>query len=117
MYTLANIYHMQARVGISTDNTANTEQALLNENSANSRKTITETADASPEQLDINATQSTALFKQALPLYKKAAEILDSEKNKNWSTLDVVLTELAMLYKAIGNTDMAAATELRISTH
>lgn len=108
MYSLANIYHMQARMGINAITT--TETATPSENSANAPQEIIETADNTSEQ-------STALFKQAIPLYKKAAEILDSEKSKNWSTLDVVLTELAMTYKAIGNTDMAAATESRLSTH
>ena len=90
---------------------------MPSENSVDIAQKIIESAAKSVENTNVVAQQSTALFEQALPLYKKAAEILDSERSKNWSTLDVVLTELAMLYKAIGNTDMATATESRLSTH
>jgi tetratricopeptide (TPR) repeat protein len=107
MYTLANIYHMQARM---TGNTSMTSTG--HDNGADA---IT-TADSSTATY-VNAENTTELFEQALPLYKQAADILDDGQSKDLATLDVVLTELAMLYKAIGNTDMAAATESRLSTH
>ena len=117
MYTLANIYHMQARV---TDNVDfSTVAATIKHDSSPSAvaQDITEPTNDAAESVATDTQQATALFEQALPLYEKAAEILDSEKSKNWSTLDVVLTELAMLYKAIGNADMATATESRLSSH
>ncbi len=117
MYTLATIYHMQARVAENiTDlsNTAPVGHDTVPEEVTNAaleiaagRDTVSHTA----------SSHSVALLKQALPLYEKAADILDNEQNKNGPTLDVVLTELAILYKKIGNTDMAIATELRLSTH
>lgn len=117
MYTLANIYHMQARMSATPDVAASTEAIKQNGTSVEIAQNMIKSTAKSSENTDTDAQQSTALFEQALPLYKRAAEILDSEQSKNWSTLDVVLTELAMLYKAIGNTDMAAATESRISSH
>jgi len=52
-----------------------------------------------------------------LPLYEKAAEILDDGEHETQPALDAVLTELAILYKEIGNTDMARTIESRITTH
>lgn len=110
MYTLANIYHTQARIAEQkpADNvlSSDKQQAKINSSNtlpANKEKTVAE--------------KKASLFEQALPLYKKAAEILDDGENETQSALDVVLTELAMLYKEIGNTDMAQATESRIATH
>lgn len=120
MYTLANIYHMQARVG--ADNNSFTNRAIANNGSTTKdEKPVDQPSDiaaadaAGVERTNTAARQSTALFEQALPLYKQAADILDREHDKNGSTLEVVLTELAMLYKAIGNNDMATATESRLS--
>jgi hypothetical protein len=59
--------------------------------------------------------QTTSLFEQARPLYERAAAILDTKQNLDPSALQVVLSELAMLYKAIGANDKASATESRIS--
>ena len=113
MYTLANIYHMQARMSGNTSMTSMSHDIDAG---------ATKTADNSPSAAYVSVENSTEiasneLFEQALPLYKQAAEILDDGQSKDLATLDVVLTELAMLYKAIGNTDMAAATESRLSTH
>lgn len=102
MYTLANIYHTQARIEARNTQTT-TELEVLQKNDD------VATSNISPRKV--------ALFKQALPLYQKAAEILGGSNNDTHSALDVVLSELAMLYKEIGNTDMAHATELRIATH
>lgn len=117
MYTLANIYHMQARMDASA--TATTTVSATTDNTGIISEKISDTDESASvgAQDDSEVANTTALFNQALPLYKKAVEILDGEQTKNWSTLDVVLTELVMVYKAIGNNDMAAATELRISTH
>jgi len=101
MYTLASIYHTQAR--IEEQNQTSLETSIMPANNASVPTDI--------------AQRKTALFAQALPLYKKAAEILDDGENDTQSALDVVLTELATLYKEIGNTDMAQATRLRITTH
>jgi len=101
MYTLANIYHTQAR--IEEQNQTSFETSIMPANNSSLPTDI--------------AQRKTALFAQALPLYKKAAEILADGENDTQSALDVVLTELATLYKEIGNTDMAQATELRITTH
>lgn len=116
MYTLANIYHMQARTSENTD-IASTSKAINHQ--ADSDGKVQDVAESSHKSstTDVSAQQSNALLEQALPLYKKAAEILDSEQGQNGATLDVVLTELAMLYKAIGNNDMATATESRLSSH
>ena len=117
MYTLANIYHMQARISVTTDVASPADEASHNTGAVDMAKNIIETSDNTATKTDANDQQSNALLEQALPLYKKAAEILDTEQGNNDSTLDVVLTELAMLYKAIGNTDMATATESRLSAH
>jgi len=99
MYTLANIYHTQAR--IEEQNQTPSETGIIPANN--------------PTTLEDTAQRKTALFAQALPLYEKAAEILDAGENETQSALDVVLTELAILYKEIGNTDMAKAIESRIT--
>jgi len=103
MYTLANIYHMQARMTEIHD-------------SVSHQKNVSLTSENNAVSSSMGALENTTLLAQALPLYKKAAEILDTEQNTNGPTLDVVLSELAMLYKAIGDTDMAIATESRLST-
>ncbi len=102
MYTLANIYHTQAR----------TEE----QNQASSKTGIMPVNNSSTGLENI-AQRKTVLFAQALPLYKKAAEILDDGENEMQSALDIVLTELAILYKEIGDTDMAQAIESRIRAH
>ncbi len=99
MYTLANIYHTQARIEEQNQTPSGTGIILAN----------------NPTTLKDTAQRKTALFAQALPLYEKAAEILDAGENETQSALDVVLTELAILYKEIGNTDMAKAIESRIT--
>jgi len=108
MYTLANIYHTQARI--------EEQKAGIHPSSEVSILPSNDTV-----ALANTAQTKTSLFEQALPLYQKAAEILDGGANdsqsETQSALDVVLAELAMLYKEIGNTDMAQATELRIATH
>jgi len=103
MYTLANIYHTQARIE---------EQKLYSQ----IPKTGTMPTSNSAILTD-TAQRKTAFFAQALPLYKKAAEILDSGKNETQPALDIILTELAMLYKETGNPDMAQVIESRITTH
>jgi len=101
MYTLANIYHTQAR--IEGKNHTSFEVSTIPANNAS---------------IPMNTAQrQTALFAQALPLYEKAAEILDAGENETQPVLDIVLTELAMLYKEIGNIDMAQAIESRIAAH
>ena len=117
MYTLANIYHMQARISVETDIAPLIDEASHNTSSVDMAKNIIESSNNTATKTDASEQQSNALLEQALPLYKKAAEILDTEQGNNDSTLEVVLTELAMLYKAIGNTDMATATESRLSAH
>ena len=117
MYTLANIYHMQARISVETEIAPLTDEASHSSSSVDIAKNIIEASDNTSTKTDASEQQSNTLLEQALPLYKKAAEILDTEQGNNDSTLDVVLTELAMLYKAIGNTDMATATESRLSAH
>jgi len=117
MYTLANIYHMQARMSESTNIATTTEEMSHDANSVDIAKDIVESSSKPSISTDTIAQQSNDLLEQALPLYKKAAEILDVEEGKNGATLNVVLTELAMLYKAIGNADMATATESRLSAH
>ncbi|MDX2465071.1 MAG: tetratricopeptide repeat protein [Porticoccus sp.] len=123
MYTLANIYHMQARMSEDTDISAATSKAAEKttdemNHDGNPVEIAKNDASNNPSiDTDQSAQQSNALLEQALPLYKKAAEILDSGQGNNGATLDVVLTELAMLYKTIGNTDMATATESRLSAH
>jgi tetratricopeptide (TPR) repeat protein len=112
MYTLANIYHMQARMSGNTSMTS-----MSHDTDAGATKTADNPASAYVSVENSTEVASNELFEQALPLYKQAAEILDDGQSKDLATLDVVLTELAMLYKAIGNTDMAAATESRLSTH
>lgn len=109
MYTLANIYHTQARIEEQKDDS----QATYD----NDMPTRDTESNVDSPVLEANAQHKTALFKQALPLYEKAAEILDNgTENETQSALDVVLSELAMLYKEIGDTDMAQATESRIAT-
>ena len=124
MYTLANIYHMQARINaisdVATTNAAadaTTTEEISHETDTVVVQEVIETANKPSTNTDTNTQQSNALLEQALPLYKKAAEILDSGQGKNGATLDVVLTELAMVYKAIGDIDMATATESRLSSH
>lgn len=110
MYTLANIYHTQARIEEQKSGSQIPPQnniVLIND-PGNSEVPVIPTS---------MAQKKTTLFEQALPLYQKAVEILDDGDSGTQSALDVVLTELAMLYKEIGNTDMAQATELRIATH
>ncbi|MCK4586196.1 MAG: hypothetical protein KAU29_02580, partial [Gammaproteobacteria bacterium] len=59
--------------------------------------------------------QTAVLVRQALPLYERAAEILDTDHiSENQPALQVVLSELAILYKSIGEKDKATATESRI---
>ncbi len=101
MYTLANIYHTQAR--IEEQNQTSFETSII---PANNSTALVDTTQ-----------RKTALFAQALPLYEKAAEILDDGKNETQPALDVILTELAILYDEIGNTDMAQAIKSRITTH
>ncbi len=111
MYTLANIYHTQARI----EEKKEEDQTPFNIDAVSISNTE---ADEESIALTTTVQHKTSLFEQALPLYEKAAEILDSDtKSDTQSALDVVLTELAMLYKEIGNTDMAQATESRIATH
>lgn len=101
MYTLANIYHTQAR--IEEQNQTLFETGIMPTNNTS---------------ISMNTTQrKTAFFAQALPLYEKAAEILDDGENETQPALDAVLTELVILYKEIGNTDMARTIESRITTH
>jgi tetratricopeptide (TPR) repeat protein len=109
MYTLANIYHTQARIEEQTpsDNPATKNTTLDDETTSVSQA---DTADTTNEK-------KASLFQQALPLYQKAAEILDDGESGKQSALDVILSELAMLYKEIGDTDMALATESRITAH
>ena len=113
MYTLANIYHMQARM-VANDHPVPHSQNISDNADDTKNAKIAETNLVSN---NINGFENTTLLAQALPLYKKAAEILDTDQKTNWTTLSVVLSELAMLYKAIGDTDMAIATESRLSTH
>jgi tetratricopeptide (TPR) repeat protein len=108
MYTLANIYHTQARIE-ERHTVRNTQQNIRQQ--ADNGTTLMQQA------ISTDSSSQHALFEQALPLYQKAAEILDDAESDNHSALDVVLSELAMLYKEIGNTDMARATESRITTH
>jgi tetratricopeptide (TPR) repeat protein len=89
MYSLANVYHSQASSHIDATNNNISKQA-------------------STQYEDIK------LLQQAVPLYQQAAQILDSE-DSNKPALDVILSELALVYKAMGNTDMAMATESRIT--
>lgn len=97
MYTLANAYHMQARMSDPGDSFPNNEVL----------------SDMVEE--DENS-QTTILVQQALPLYKRAIEILDTRQmEENQPALQAVLSELAMLYKAIGEDDKAVATESRIT--
>lgn len=103
MYTLANIYHTRARIE---------EQKTHHQIPKSSAISVSNnTVPTNPAQ------RKTAFFAQALPLYKKAAKILADGENETQSALDIVLTGLAVLYKEIGNTDMAQATESRITTH
>jgi tetratricopeptide (TPR) repeat protein len=111
MYTLANIYHTQAR--IEEQKPEKNSPPAASEQPTEVATTVVQ--EAVPEAV---AEKKESLFKQALPLYQKAAEILDhGEGDGTQSALDVVLSELAMLYKEIGDTDMALATESRIATH
>lgn len=109
MYTLANIYHTQARV---EEQKLTTEQA-----SSNNRVQFDNEAVALQSDTDTNTIKTESLFKQAIPLYQKAAEILEKEDTGSQQALDVVLSELSLLYKEMGNNDMAVATESRITTH
>ena len=112
MYTLANIYHTQARIEERKDD----GQMPFNIDAM----PVKDSAKATGNSVALKATDQHQkfLFKQALPLYQKAAEILDGDtKSEARSALDVVLSELAMLYKEIGDADMAQATESRIATH
>ncbi len=102
MYTLANIYHAQARIEEQDQTSFESNIIPTNNNSA---------------ALADTTQRKIALFAQALPLYKKAAEILDDGKSETQPVLDIVLTELATLYKEIGDTDMAQAIKSRITTH
>jgi len=104
MYTLANIYHTQARI----------EEQKMQSQTPLGTNIIRTGNSSAPAGI---AQRKTALFAQALPLYEKAAEILDDGENATQPALDVVLTELAILYKEIGNTDMAQVTRSRIATH
>ena len=97
MYTLANTYHMQARMEEPGDSFPNND--VLSDTIAQDKN-----------------LQTTILVQQALPLYVRAAEILDAkQKTENQTALQAVLSELAMLYKAIGEEDKAIETESRIS--
>jgi len=103
MYTLANIYHTQARIEEQKIHGQMPKAGIM----PTSNSTI----------LTDTAQRKTAFFAQALPLYKKAAEILDDGENDTQPALDIILTELALLYKEIGNPDMAQATKSRITPH
>jgi tetratricopeptide (TPR) repeat protein len=97
MYTLANTYHMQARMEEPGDSFPNND--ALSDTIARDKN-----------------LQTAILVQQALPLYVRAAEILDNkQKTENQTALQAVLSELAMLYKAIGEEDKAIETESRIS--
>jgi tetratricopeptide (TPR) repeat protein len=98
MYTLANAYHVQARVVMPDDTSA-----------------IANTATTSEIAATDGEHKTDSLFAQALPLYEKAAKILDTEQNKNQPVLKIVLSELVLLYKEIGDMDKANATESRLS--
>ena len=99
MYTLANVYHLQARMEEPGDSFASNE-------------VLSDIIAADSEY------QTTLLVRQALPLYERAAEILDMDHEiENQPALNVVLSELAVLYKSIGETDKATATESRINSN
>lgn len=96
MYTLANTYHMQARMSQPEDN-------------------ITSNDNLDKSAIDDDGIQKTILVEKALPLYEQAAKILGkAHKAENQPALKVVLSELAMLYKAIGEEDKATATLSRL---
>ncbi|HEC20739.1 MAG TPA: tetratricopeptide repeat protein [Gammaproteobacteria bacterium] len=112
MYTLANIYHTRARIEEQNQQRNASGDTASSGAVANSKVSMTTVG---------NNSHTTTLFAQALPLYEKAVEILDAGSKTGepeaQSALDVVLSELAMLYQEIGNKDMAQATKLRIATH
>jgi len=98
MYTLANVYHLQARMEEPGDSFASNE-------------VLSDIIAADSE------FQTTLLVRQALPLYERAAEILDIDQEiENQPALHVVLSELAILYKSIGENDKATATETRLNS-
>jgi tetratricopeptide (TPR) repeat protein len=92
MYTLANTYHMQAQSEQSSKKINTNGTAMVN-----------------------SRTRKNILVKKALPLYEQAAKILGVHNTaENQPALKVVLSQLAMLYKAIGEKDKAVATQARI---
>lgn len=114
MYTLANIYHVQARMALPentyTPHATPAKTAQQNIGAANDTKTnITGIT-----KIQVADIQTVLLFNHALPLYERAVAILDTDHNSHQPTLQVVLSELAQVYKALGATDKALATESRL---
>ncbi|NOX77261.1 MAG: tetratricopeptide repeat protein [Gammaproteobacteria bacterium] len=93
MYILANVYHVQARMSDQDADESNPSST------ADKNKT----------------TRMASLFARALPLYVQAADILDADITHNKPELDIVLSELTLLYKALGNQDMANQTQSRLT--
>lgn len=94
LYTLANVYHMQGR--------SSGPQPLPSSGTLN--------------KVSENKEGATKLFMQAAPLYERAATILKASNNQADDTLQIILTELALLYQELGNAEKASAVQARINT-
>ncbi|MGD8571601.1 MAG: tetratricopeptide repeat protein [Gammaproteobacteria bacterium] len=109
LYSLANIYHIQGRMD------RNEEQELMVQ-----KVSLTESGD-NPNTQNMKSQiknlhkSSQTYFSKALPLYERALKILDSTLGTSHPAMTAMLTELALLYKSVGDLNKAAQMQARLN--
>jgi len=122
LYSLANIYHIEGRL-------AKAESQQLQFKSveagitANAKATAIEHSLPEARKVSVNTSTRAKLeksaqskFKQAVPLYERALAILDTSMGGNHPAVTAMLSELAMLYKSIGENSKAKEMQARLSS-
>lgn len=109
LYSLANIYHIQGRMQ------RNEEQELLVQKVSYSESGNNSGLKVINSQIKDLHKSSQAYFSKALPLYERAVKILDNTIGTSHPAMTAMLTELALLYKSVGELNKAQQMQARIN--
>ncbi|MGD8566470.1 MAG: tetratricopeptide repeat protein [Gammaproteobacteria bacterium] len=109
LYSLANIYHIQGRMD------RNEEKELMVQKVSYSQAGDNSNANAVKSQIKNLHRSSQAYFSKALPLYERALKILDNTLGSGHPAMTAMLTELALLYKSVGELNKAQQMQARLN--
>ena len=109
LYSLANIYHIQGRMQRNEEQELMVQKVSYNESGNNDGLSTINS------QIKDLHKSSQAYFSKALPLYERAVKILDNTIGTSHPAMTAMLTELALLYKSVGDINKAKLMQARIN--